>query len=116
MTLGDAVARTVSSILKERRVDTKTFAARVPYARSTVYRQLAGETRISTDDLEHLADGLGMEVPDLVRRAIALRTQLDSLSPQEAEARQTMGEEAWGEVQKARQTHKPHPSPKRRQA
>lgn len=113
MTLGDAVARAVSATLKERRLDTKAFAARLPYAQSTVYRQLAGTTRISTDDLEHLADALGMDAAALVTRAIALRAQIGRLSPQEEEARQIMGEEAWAELQATRQSHKPQ---KRRKA
>lgn len=116
MTLSDAVARAVSAILKERRVDTKTYAARLPYAQSTVYRQLAGSTKISTDDLEHLADGLGMEVADLVKRAISLRSELGAMSPQEVEARRLMGEEAWAELQATRQAHLSQKNQKRRKA
>lgn len=116
MTLGDAVARAVSAILKERRVDTKTYAARLPYAQSTVYRQLSGATRISTDDLEHLAAGLGMDVADLLARATALRSELGALSPQEAEARELMGEDAWAEIQATRETHGSHEPQEQREA
>lgn len=113
MTLSEAISRTVSSILEARRMDTKTFATRLPYAKSTVYRQLAGTTKIASDDIEHLASALGMETVELVSRALALRTEIGSLSPQEAEARQFMGEEAWTELQATRQSHK---SQKRRKA
>lgn len=117
MPLGDAIARAVSAILRERRIDTKTFATRLPYARSTVYRQLAGTTRISSDDIERLADALDLDVVDLILRAKALRENLETpLTAQEVEARQVMGEKAWAELDAARETHRSRESRKRRKA
>lgn len=117
MSLGDAIARTVSAILRERRLDTKTFAARLPYAQSTVYRQLAGTTKISSDDIERLADALGIDVVDLIVRAKALRRDVEGpMAPQEAEARRVMGEKAWAELEATREAHRSQESRKRRKA
>lgn len=78
------IAEEVRALLGRRRMSDIALARTIERSHTYVYRRLAGETAFDADDLEKIAEALGVNVVDLLPRSQR------GLTPQYVEPRVTV--------------------------
>ena len=76
--LSNDIARVVRGLLAERRVTVQEFAATIGHPNSSVARWINQGGKFNTDVLEDIAEGLSMDVADLVQLARITRSTSDA--------------------------------------
>lgn len=122
----DRVNTSTSALEQALGAEVRALAARAGISHKTIQQSsgmnertfrryfVESDRHIPLTAIYAVADVLGMAGSELIRRAeAAVGIPLEA---QEAEARETMGEEAWAELHQTRQNHRAQQSQKRRKA
>lgn len=95
--LGQAVAQVLRAELAARRINGPTFAAMVGQSKANAWRKVEGHVKITFDDLDLYAAALGLDVDDVIARAVLTQKQgrvYQPADPAEAELASELGSAA----------------------
>lgn len=115
--LSNAIAEVIRRELAGRQVDGAEFAAHVGIPKTTGWRKIQGKSKMTIDDVEAFALGLGWTLPELVARGSAIRDAggvAEEEDPSAAEILESMTPRERREAQRIREEHAAaHPSAKK---
>lgn len=73
MTAREAAGRAIRGSMAEQRVTQTQLAERTGISRSSLVKKLAGQISLTSDDLDLIADALGLTMTDIVAAAERIR-------------------------------------------
>jgi transcriptional regulator with XRE-family HTH domain len=73
MTLNDAVLALIEAAMKNSGETLRSLAPRVGHTHHWLWKRLSGKTELSLEDLDAIAEALGLAADDLIARATEAR-------------------------------------------